>query len=323
MDAATSANVANPLTTTYPTRPQQAMTFETESLMSSKRILPKTKLIKPTTQVECETHNIVPSLPRFKPFDLSTRLDHSLDPGATWRVPFSRIGLDVVMIHATQPSKSPPSEAAKYNETDLPLRVGERKKFERIRGGTNILTKRTLTPDTWSPDEVSGEIPDANYSFMPIAIGPHREIGSLFKRFLYRGNTLPLPHFSTDQPNAMPPRLPNDASQHQPHVECSIELKKYSKHAHGDKLLGGNYLAPSQAHGQTNNLASPSLLVFPTTSSLHSKTSNIHLHLLTLRFHLTVTSDDDYSEYDNEYDWKYHDGDFLGEEWLDDRIPWH
>ena len=29
-------------------------------------------------------------------------------------------------------------------------------------------------------------------------------------------------------------------------------------------------------------------------------------------------SDDDSSQYDNEYDWKYHDGDILGEEWLDD-----
>eukprot|EP00956_Cyclotella_meneghiniana_P013922 scaffold20491_cov35-Cyclotella_meneghiniana.AAC.5 len=29
-------------------------------------------------------------------------------------------------------------------------------------------------------------------------------------------------------------------------------------------------------------------------------------------------SDDDSSQYDNEYDWKYHDGNILGEEWLDD-----
>eukprot|EP00956_Cyclotella_meneghiniana_P025323 scaffold52646_cov44-Cyclotella_meneghiniana.AAC.2 len=160
------------------------------------RVLPVAKMIKSTTQVECETHNIVPSLPRLKPFDLSIRLDHSLDPGA-WRVPFSRIGFDVVMIHSTQPSKSTPSEAATYNETDLRLRVGKRKKFERSRGGTNILTKRTLTPD-----EVIGEIFDSNYSFVPIAIGPHGEIGSLFNRFLHGGNTLPLPNFNKDRPNA-------------------------------------------------------------------------------------------------------------------------
>eukprot|EP00956_Cyclotella_meneghiniana_P028105 scaffold64756_cov67-Cyclotella_meneghiniana.AAC.1 len=28
--------------------------------------------------------------------------------------------------------------------------------------------------------------------------------------------------------------------------------------------------------------------------------------------------DDDYSDYDKEYNWKYHDGDLLGEEWLDE-----
>eukprot|EP00956_Cyclotella_meneghiniana_P008828 scaffold12100_cov32-Cyclotella_meneghiniana.AAC.3 len=91
-------------------------------------------MIKSTTQVECKTHNIVPSLPRLKLFDLSIRLDHSLDPGA-WRVPSSHIGFNVVMIHTTQP------KAATYNETDLHLRVGERKKFEHSRGGTNILPK--------------------------------------------------------------------------------------------------------------------------------------------------------------------------------------
>ena len=103
-------------------------------------------------------------------------ITHStLEPGAL-RVPFSLIGFNVVMIHATQPSKSSPSEAATYNETDLRLRVGERKKFECSRGGTNILTKRTL-----SPDKVIGEIlNNANYSFVvPIAVGPYGEIGSL------------------------------------------------------------------------------------------------------------------------------------------------
>eukprot|EP00956_Cyclotella_meneghiniana_P026150 scaffold55878_cov22-Cyclotella_meneghiniana.AAC.1 len=50
--------------------------------------------------------------------------------------------------------------------------------FATRRGGTKILTKRTL-----APNEVIGEILDANYSFIPIAIGPHCVIiGSLFKR---------------------------------------------------------------------------------------------------------------------------------------------
>jgi hypothetical protein len=45
----------------------------------SQRILPVVKMIDSPTQVETELHNIVPSLPRLKPFDLSIQLDHSLD----------------------------------------------------------------------------------------------------------------------------------------------------------------------------------------------------------------------------------------------------
>ena len=40
--------------------------------------------------------------------------------------------------------------------------------------------------------------------------------------------------------------------------------------------------------------------------------------LSTSLIYSTYNSDDDYSDYDNEYNWTYHDGDLLGEEWLDD-----
>ena len=166
-------------------------------------------------------------------------ITHStLEPGA-WRVPFSLIGFNVVMIHATQPSKSSPSEAATYNETDLRLRVGERKKFERSRGGTNILMKWTLTPN-----EVIGEILDANYSFIPIAIGPHGEIESIFNRFLYEGNTLtlPLPNFSADRPNAAKAAKRSISTSNPWRVLNRAD--KYWTHAHGDKLFGENYLSP-------------------------------------------------------------------------------
>eukprot|EP00956_Cyclotella_meneghiniana_P033389 scaffold95596_cov47-Cyclotella_meneghiniana.AAC.3 len=34
-------------------------------------------------------------------------------------------------------------------------------------------------------------------------------------------------------------------------------------------------------------------------------------------------SDDDCSDYDNEYEWKYHDGDFAWRRMVRQRIPWH
>jgi hypothetical protein len=54
-------------------------------------------------------------------------------------------------------------------------------KFARRTGGTNPLTKRTL-----SADEVIGEILDCNNVFIPIAVGPFGELGSIFRRFIER-----------------------------------------------------------------------------------------------------------------------------------------
>eukprot|EP00956_Cyclotella_meneghiniana_P005015 scaffold6196_cov69-Cyclotella_meneghiniana.AAC.1 len=159
-----------------------------------KRILPVTKMIHSGTQMEKEVGNIVPSLPTLKPFDLSIRLNHLLTQGA-WQIPFGRIGFDVVLIHSNKPAPIDPSlEAVSFSESDLRLREGERKKFARRTGGTNNVTSKTL-----SADEVIGEINDANYSFIPIAIGPHGEIGSVFKRFWDGSDPLPLPSFSKDR----------------------------------------------------------------------------------------------------------------------------
>jgi hypothetical protein len=90
-------------------------------------------MIDSGTQIECEAHNIVPLLPRLQPFDLSIRLDHSLDTGH-WKTPYNRIGFDVTIIHSIKPSSSTTSEAAQYNEMDLRLRDGETTKFARPRG---------------------------------------------------------------------------------------------------------------------------------------------------------------------------------------------
>ena len=64
-------------------------------------------------------------------------------------------------------------------------------------GGTNDITSKTL-----SPDEVIGEINNSNYSFIPIAIGPFGEMGSIFRRFWDGSDPLPLPKFDSDKPEA-------------------------------------------------------------------------------------------------------------------------
>ena len=162
-----------------------------------KRLLPIAKLTTSSTQLECEAYNIIPQLPRLKPFDLSIRLDHLLVNGA-YKSPFSRIGFDVTLIHSTKPSLSTNSEAAQFHEVDLRLRDGEKGKFARARGGTNKETLRTMTAD-----EVIGSIVDSNYCFIPIAIGPFGDFGSIFRRFWEGTDPLPLPSFSEDRPNAL------------------------------------------------------------------------------------------------------------------------
>lgn len=153
-------------------------------------------MISSGTQVEKEQHCIVPSLPRLQPFDLSIRLDHSLDTGA-WRVPFSRIGFDVTLVHSTKLPPITPAEAAQYTISDLLLREGEKGKFARTRGNTNKITKRTL-----STDQIIGEIISLNNAFIPIAVGPNGQFGSLFGRFIEGDRLLPLPEFPAEKPNA-------------------------------------------------------------------------------------------------------------------------
>lgn len=199
------------------------------------RVLPVTKMIKSGTQVEREPIGIISQLPRVQPFDLSIRLDHTVDSGA-WRVPYSRVGFDVTIIHSNKQSSSSASEAAKYTESDLRLRDGERSKFVRPRGNTNELTKQTL-----SADQIIGELVDSNNAFIPIAIGPHGEIGSLFRRFLTGKKALPLPTFSTDRRNAK--RAADTAiSTKTPH-SVLIKANKTWKKFNGDKPFGGTYMS--------------------------------------------------------------------------------
>jgi hypothetical protein len=79
------------------------------------------------------------------------------------------------------------------SELDLRLRDGEKMKFACRTGGTNKITKRTL-----SADEVIGEIMNANFSFIPIAIGAFGEICSTFLQFSGGTNPMALPNFPED-----------------------------------------------------------------------------------------------------------------------------
>jgi hypothetical protein len=258
------------------------------------RILPFVGMIDTGTQVESEVHNIVPSLPRLQPFDLSIRLDHSLDSGH-WKTPYHRIGFDVTIIHSTKKSSATPSEAAQYNEYELRLRDGEKMKFARPRGGTNPITNKTITPD-----DVIGEIIQANHAFIPIAVGPFGEFGSLFRRFLENYNTLPLPQFAHDRPNAM--KAAKIATNFRTPYNVLGKADQKWKAKFSDTLFDGSYHAglPSTWANQKLGLATVTHL------SNHINTSLTRLTLQNRNSSQEIDSDSD-SCYDGD-GWNFFDG---------------
>ena len=268
-------------------------------------------MIDSPTQIEKELHNIVPSLPQLKPFDLSIRLDHQLDTRC-WRTPYTRIGFDVTIIHSTMDSSSSASEAALYNETDLRLRDGEKMKFARRTGGTNPLTKRTLTAD-----EVIGEILDCNNAFIPIAVGPFGELGSIFRRFIERYNTLPLPTFSKERPNAE--RAAKRAIIHRTPYDVFGKADKIWKETHGSQLFSGSYLSslPSTWANQRLGLATCTHL------ANHINTSLTKVRLQSEVGQAGTCNDGHSSHDDSDADWKFYGGDlhyathFNGDDGLD------
>ena len=267
-----------------------------------KRLLPVTKMIYSGSQLEKEVGNIVPTVPSLKPFDLSIRLNHLLTQGA-WQIPFARIGFDVVFIHSNKRAPLDPSpEAASYHESDLRLREGERKKYARARGGTNAISGKTLTPD-----EVIGEINDANQCFIPIAIGPHGEIGSTFRRFWDGSDPLPLPPFGKSRPQAR--RAAVRARSLQTPWNVLGRADERWKADRGGALFGGSHLCALPSTWAKQQLG----LVCATQISNHINTSFNYLV-----YNPNGAGDRDNCDVDDveldepgELEWKWVDVDFL------------
>ena len=203
-----------------------------------KQLLPVAKLIQSTGQVEKEIYNILRSLPTLKPFDISIRLDQLISDGAR-RTPFACLGFNITLVHSTKPLSLTLStdEIAHFNENSLRLRKGQSDKFARRTGGTNQVSKRTL-----SADQVIGEIMDTNYSFIPVAIGPFGEIGDVFMRF-WDGSVNPAPlAFPKEHHNA------TEASKRAVSIDTPWNLLGKTddrwREEKGKTLFDGSYLSP-------------------------------------------------------------------------------
>eukprot|EP00956_Cyclotella_meneghiniana_P038529 scaffold155622_cov77-Cyclotella_meneghiniana.AAC.1 len=242
-----------------------------------KRILPITKMIHSGAQMEKEVGNI-------------------------WQRPLGQIGFGVVFIHSNRPVPIDSSlETASFNELDLRLREGERKKFVRRTGGTNDVTSKTL-----SADEVIGEINNANYSFIPIAIGPQCKIGSIFRRFWDGSDPLPLPAFAANRPEAKR-AAGRSISIHTAWNELGKADARW-KSERGSALFDGSYLSalPSIWAKQQLGLICCSQLA-----------NHINISFNHLTYNPKGSTEDDVGfdegdwEEPEELDWKWTDVDFL------------
>jgi hypothetical protein len=174
-------------------------------------------------------------------------------------------------------------------------------KFARRTGGTNPLTNQTL-----SADEVIGEILDSNNAFIPIAVGPFGEFGSLFLRFIERSRTLPLPTFSADRPNAT--RAAERAITNRTPYDVFGKADKIWHETRGSKLFEGSYLSqyPSIWADQRLGLATCTHLANHINTSL-TKISHGRADSTNRVAHSAATSVDD--ELVDE--WKFYDGELL------------
>ena len=196
---------------------------------------------------------------------------------------------------------SPSTQPNLPRQTPLRLREGERKKFARRTGGTNDITARTL-----SADEVIGEINDTNCAFIPIAIGPFGETGSLFKRFWDGSNPLPLPNYNDDRPQAKRAALRAISGTTPWDILGKADARWKSEH--GSTPFDGSYLTNLPSTWAKQQLG----IVCATQLANHINASFNHL-----RYDPSGTIDGDaaFDEEDpdepDELDWKWVDVDFL------------
>jgi hypothetical protein len=89
----------------------------------------------------------------------------------------------------------------------------------------------------------SAKILDTNNVFIPIAVGPFGEFGSLFCRFIESHKIIPLPEFSADRPNAT--RAAALAVTNRTPYNVLGKADKIWKEVHSSKLFDGSYMSQS------------------------------------------------------------------------------
>lgn len=145
------------------------------------------------TMVTTEPENILPCLPKLRPFDVCIRLDHA-QHDSIWKSTLNTIGIDVTCVTST-PSPPNPSQAARLNELQSRLQKGEKEKFCRSAYSCK------LSNTTLSGDAIMHNIISNDMTLIPAAISPHGHTGDLLNRFLYGSTPTPI-NFTANFPHA-------------------------------------------------------------------------------------------------------------------------
>jgi len=168
--------------------------------------------------------------------DMSFDVSHSAGD-SVFRCPLSKIGFDMTCIH-NDISPDPMIPIAQYNNLNLQLEEGEQKKFQRARGGTDPITKVSL-----SGDQIIGEIVNNDMGLIPMAISPYGKFGSIANRFWYGTHARIPPKLLTskDRPNAIKAAKLSVGAK----VPSGVlhRANKVWRLQHPGKMYGGSYKA--------------------------------------------------------------------------------
>lgn len=158
--------------------------------------------ISPTSHLETEKNNLIPSDPFIRPFDISFNPDLNPTDANYCNCPFSTVGADITITHSLSPffiALTTDVQRKLTAAADKHLQKGEKEKYKRRKHDINTNTPyaRTIQGET-----VIQELLDANTILLPFVIDPHGRWGPIMQNFLSVSQTTERITFKHDRPYA-------------------------------------------------------------------------------------------------------------------------
>lgn len=155
--------------------------------------------ILPTSKLETEKPNVIATDPEARPFDISFDIDPSPTDDGPPACPFTTIGGDFVI--SSPPPPSDLTSCLDVEETVTATAEHHQQKYEKRK----LMRRKITDPVTGADihgDLLIGDIYKDNNVLLALVVGPHGELGPMFKNFLF--HYAPRRHlaFRADRPYA-------------------------------------------------------------------------------------------------------------------------